>query len=97
MLVRAFEAPEVGLPGDDPPALSGEWSRTYEGAARQRCLKRLAGQLFRRFVDPFLAAELVKVWNDSRCVPPLSADDVKAIIDAAAKRQLEREIVRAAV
>ena len=57
---------------------------------RNDSLARLAGLLLRRHVDALVAAEIVLAVNDARCRPPLEHDEVIAIIDSIAAREMKR-------
>jgi len=76
-----------------PPS---EWVEFVRGpiveGGRNDSLARLAGHLFRiRRLDPTLAAEFVHVVNEARCRPPLAIDEVQAILESIAGRELVRE------
>mgnify|MGYP001765840809 CR=1 FL=1 len=71
-----------------------EWTALADdGAAegtRNASLARIAGHLFRRFVNPPLAVSLVKSWNAVNCHPPLPEREVETIIESIAGRELRR-------
>jgi hypothetical protein len=58
--------------------------------ARNDTLTKLCGYLLRRYVDPFITLELVRVWNATRCVPPLPPQDIERIVGSIAGRELRR-------
>jgi hypothetical protein len=57
---------------------------------RNDAVARLAGHLLRRYVDPHVTLELLAAWNDVRCVPPLSSDELRRTVDSIARRELNR-------
>jgi Bifunctional DNA primase/polymerase, N-terminal/Primase C terminal 1 (PriCT-1) len=74
-----------------PPA---EWhalvaTGVNEGA-RDCTIAKLAGYMLRRRIDPFVALELLQVWNGARCAPPLPAADIERIVDSICGRELRR-------
>jgi hypothetical protein len=50
----------------------------------------LCGYLLRRHVDPFVVLELIRVFNATRCTPPLSDKDVERIVSSVAGLELKR-------
>jgi hypothetical protein len=62
---------------------------TDEGE-RNASLASLAGHLLRRYVDPYLTLELLLLWNESRCKPPLSEEEVRRTVDSVAKAEARR-------
>jgi hypothetical protein len=75
-------------------APASEWrelvcSGVAEGQ-RNSSAARLAGHLLRRFIDPIVALELVQSWNAMRCTPPLSPDEIIAIVNSICGRELAR-------
>jgi hypothetical protein len=80
--------------GAVPPTPPSEWrdlvgNGVAEGA-RDCSAARLAGYLLRRRVDPFVALELVHIWNTTRCSPPLPGADIERIVTSIAGRELKR-------
>jgi hypothetical protein len=66
---------------------------TIEGVAdgtRNTTLTKLIGYLLRRYVDPVVAYELVQAWNEMRCRPPLTPDEVTRIVGSIARKELRR-------
>jgi hypothetical protein len=57
---------------------------------RNETVTRLAGYLMRRRVDPFVALEMLIVWNLARCRPPLQTAEITNIVDSIAARELRR-------
>lgn len=78
------------LSGTDP----AEWRRLVaEGVgegARNQAIARLGGLLLRRFVDPVVALDLCRAWNEARCRPPLPDEEVVKTVTSIAKRELAR-------
>ena len=58
---------------------------------RRDCtLARVTGYLLRHHIDPIFAAELVRVFNAARCLPPLPDEDVERIVNSIAGKELKR-------
>lgn len=83
-----------------PPETAGqaktasEWQKLAttpapEGERNDRVAK-IAGHLLRRYVDPYLASELVQTWNQAHCRPPLPADEVERVLESLADKELRR-------
>jgi len=57
---------------------------------RNNAATRLCGYLLRHHIDAVVTLELLQLWNAARCRPPLDADEVAAIVDSIAARELKR-------
>lgn len=58
---------------------------------RRDCtLARVTGYLLRHHIDPIFAAELVRLFNAARCLPPLPDRDVERIVNSIAGKELKR-------
>jgi hypothetical protein len=76
--------------GATPPT---EWRDLVKGVregARDSSLTKLTGHLLRRHVDPYVALELVRAFNWTRCTPPLPDKDIKRIVNSVAGLELKR-------
>jgi hypothetical protein len=76
------------------PTPAAEWRELLcadvgEGR-RNETVTRLAGYLMRHHIDPLVAHELLRIWNASRCQPPLQAAELDKIVDSIAGRELKR-------
>jgi hypothetical protein len=85
----------IGRPGGAAlPAPPAEWRDLIRDGVgdgqRNHTITRLAGYLLRRRVDPLVALELLAVWNDARCQPPIGAVELATILDSIAGRELKR-------
>ena len=78
-------------PNTWPPS---EWrALVAEGVAegaRDCTVAKLAGYLLCRRVDPFVALEMLQIWNAARCSPPLPAADIDRIVGSIASKELKR-------
>jgi Bifunctional DNA primase/polymerase, N-terminal len=63
---------------------------TFDGSHRAPAIARLAGHLMRRYVDPPVVVQLCVAFNTTRCVEPLSGEEVVNICDHIAARELAR-------
>jgi len=73
-----------------PPS---EWRELIKGVSegtRDCGLTKLCGYLLRRHVDPFITLELIRVFNATRCTPPLPDKDVERIVSSVAGLELKR-------
>lgn len=61
---------------------------------RNASLTRLAGYFLRRYVDPYVTLEMLRLWNRERCRPPLPDADVVTITRSIAKREAARREAR---
>ena len=57
---------------------------------RNSTLARIAGYLLRHHIDPVFAAGLVRIFNATRCLPPLPDEDVGRIVNSIAGKELKR-------
>ena len=83
---------DARIPGSAKPA--EHWRGIAANGADEGCrddtATRLAGHLFRRYVDPLVVLELLLCWNAHRCRPPLPERDIERIVDSIAGRELRR-------
>jgi hypothetical protein len=91
-LLELIRKPGTGQQATRSPS---EWveliRRPIAEGSRNDTLVRLAGHLFRiRVLDPAIAAELVRAVNEARCQPPLAQEEVEAIVESIASRELAR-------
>jgi hypothetical protein len=64
-------------------------SEASEGA-RNRTLASLAGHLLRNRIDPWVTLDLLTAWNQTRCRPPLSENEVMTTVASIARREINR-------
>ena len=57
---------------------------------RNDTVARLAGHLLRRYVDPYVVLEIARLWNGSRCQPPLDDAEVVRTINSICLREVQR-------
>jgi hypothetical protein len=92
-LIERISDPTSGN-GSKSPAPAAEWLTLMRdgisGGHRNDSLARLAGFLLRRHVNALVTAEIVRAINDARCCPPLGHDEVIAIVDSIAAREMKR-------
>ena len=76
------------------PAPPSQWRTLVmdgvEEGRRDTSVARFAGYLLRRRIDPVVALELLQVWNETRCRPPLPPEDIERIVDSIARKELMR-------
>lgn len=68
-----------------------------QGAAegrRNASIAALAGHLLRKYVDPYMALSLLLAWNEARCSPPLSEDEVIQVVNSVALLEARRRGVK---
>jgi hypothetical protein len=57
---------------------------------RDDTASRLAGHLFRHYVDPLVVLQLLLCWNAQRCRPPLLERDIERIVESVGRKELQR-------
>lgn len=72
----------------------GEWARLFAetvewGNQNNRCTQ-LAGHLLRRYFDPAVVEQIMLMWAQARCTPPLSAKEVSRTVASIAAREERR-------
>jgi hypothetical protein len=74
-----------------------DWDRTAstrnssaQVGDRNAAIAKLADQLLRRYVNPFLTVEMLTAWNAMHCKPPLSNLEVQDIVNSVAGREIKR-------
>jgi hypothetical protein len=81
--------------GPIEPATPESWrsfaNEMHDGSRRGHAIARLYGLLIRRWVDPYLALDLVRMFNAQRCDPPLHEHEVLRIANDIAARQADKE------
>lgn len=101
MALVALPPPGTAATGRGASA-PGEWAalagQPIPEGHRNQTLAKVAGLLFRRGVEPHLVADLIHGLNLLRCAPALPNEEVDAILESIAKRELKRlrESARAA-
>jgi hypothetical protein len=89
---------DIVIKGDNgaaPRAATPEEWRTFlgqevEGSRRGHAVARFFGLLLRKYLDPYLALDTVRMFNTLRCRPPLSDDEVQEICEEVARREAAR-------
>jgi hypothetical protein len=88
--------PSAGNGGSIERATPESWrsfiSETVDGSHRGSAIARLYGLLIRRWIDPYVALDIVRMFNQLRCDPPLHDHDVVRIANAIASRQADQEV-----
>jgi hypothetical protein len=65
-------------------------SEGVDAGARNVALASLTGHLLRREVDPVVVLDLMLTWNQGRCRPPMSDEEVTAVVNSICGKELER-------
>jgi hypothetical protein len=77
-----------------------EWIALVRDGAREGyrndAAAKLTGYLLRCRPAPRVVFELVRVWNERRCFPPLPEDEITRTVDSIARREAERTAGRSA-
>ncbi|WP_164214454.1 bifunctional DNA primase/polymerase [Virgibacillus sp. YIM 98842] len=96
--IRINEAPKWLLDmvlkpkGTHQKKTSSYWINIMQGVGegqRNAAATSLAGHLFRRYVDPGLVVEIMKLWNNSN-IPPLEIAELETVINSIASKELAR-------
>jgi Bifunctional DNA primase/polymerase, N-terminal/Primase C terminal 1 (PriCT-1) len=81
----------AAAPCATPPSVWHELVTAGVGeGARNDSVARLTGHLLRRYVDPQITLELIRTFNAVRCRPPLTDDEITAIVNSIAGKELKR-------
>jgi hypothetical protein len=75
------------------PGPSADWAKLVTGAIteyRDMAAAKIAGHLFRRWVDIDVVVSLVQGWNVMHCVPPLTDGELMRILNRIADREATR-------
>jgi hypothetical protein len=83
-------APAASGNGATPPSAWRELIKGVPEGARDTSATKLAGYLLRRHVDPLVTLELLHMWNETRCAPPLPAADIEKVVNSIAGKELKR-------
>jgi hypothetical protein len=65
-------------------------AKGVDEGCRNNAVAQLAGHLLRHHVDPRVALELLRCWNQQRCRPPLDPDELVGVVASIAGRELMR-------
>lgn len=80
--------------GSTPPAAPSEWRALIadgvDEGQRDNAATRLAGYLLRHHIEPTVALETLRLWNEARCRPPLPMQDIERIADSVARMEARR-------
>jgi Bifunctional DNA primase/polymerase, N-terminal/Primase C terminal 1 (PriCT-1) len=84
----------IAEPETATAAAASEWRELARNGVREgqrnSSAARLTGYLLRHSIDSLVVLELIQSWNLTRCMPPLEPDEVIAIVDSIAGRELKR-------
>jgi Bifunctional DNA primase/polymerase, N-terminal/Primase C terminal 1 (PriCT-1) len=90
-LIEKVSAPASGVAAATSP---DEWADLIAAGVpeggRNCSVARLAGHLLRRRIDPYVALELLRSWNEARCRPPLPDAAIERIVGSISARELRR-------
>src|SRR5262249_8324027 len=89
-LLDKIAEPKNGNAATPPSEWRERVATGVEEGKRNDQLIRLTGHLLRRYVNPFVASQLVQSWNATHCRPPLPSEDVECIVNSIAGRELKR-------
>ncbi len=93
-LLAKLAAPASRDDTNNGAATAESWRDLVRGGvgegARNDTITRLAGHLLRRFIDPLVALEFLFAWNEVRCRPPLTEDEVTIIVDSICGLEVKR-------
>jgi hypothetical protein len=99
---KAFaEAPawllqRVAEPADKKktPAPPSEWqaliARSVDEGSRNSVAARLSGYFLRHHINAAVVHDLMQLWNEARCRPPLPAEDIETIVASIAGLEMKR-------
>lgn len=79
----------------NPEATSSEaWrtflAETHDGSRRGSAVARCAGLLLRKYLDPLIVLDVVRMFNALRCDPPLADEEIVRIVVDIGSREADR-------
>ncbi|ACB27123.1 bifunctional DNA primase/polymerase [Methylobacterium radiotolerans] len=89
-LVQALSRTGEGAAARDPSEWRNLVAEGVVDGGRNVAVSKLTGHLLRRYVDPEVAHELVQAWNETRCRPPLTPEEVTKTVGSIARKELRR-------
>ena len=96
-LAQALAEPGGHGSAQDPSVWRGLVANGVSEGGRNTAVSRLSGHLLRRWVDAEVTHELVQAWNEVRCRPPLSPEEVTKIVGSIARKELQRREARVGI
>ncbi len=87
---RPKKLSEVFATGSPPEHWIEILQKGAEEGTRNTTAVALAGHLLRRDVQVDVAREILRLWNASRCCPPLDEDELIAAFNSICARELAR-------
>jgi hypothetical protein len=85
-------APGAHTQATPPDAWCSFLGEHVAGSRRGGAVARLSGMLLRKYLDPMVVLDLARLFNGSRCDPPLPDDELISIVGNVCEREhLRRE------
>jgi Bifunctional DNA primase/polymerase, N-terminal len=81
---------EAAAAATTPEAWRSFINEPVDGSRRGKAIARFYGLLVRRYLDPILARDTVRMFNELRCKPPLDDAEVVHITEDISGRELKR-------
>lgn len=88
-LVLKTRAPKASPGAQDPHNWRLLFDMGAQEGGRREAVVRLSGHLLRRYVDPYLTLEIIRLWN-SRNRPPLDDAEITKAVEGIARREAAR-------
>jgi hypothetical protein len=73
-----------------PGAWSSFFGMSFNGSRRSSAMAKAAGFFLRKNIDPMVALDLVRLFNNARCEPPLDDAEIIRVVTSISRRELER-------
>ena len=89
-LVQALAQTSGSGSAQDPSVWRRLAAEGVSEGGRNIAVARLGGHLMRRWVDAEVTHELLQAWNEARCRPPLTPEEVTKIVGSIARKELQR-------
>jgi hypothetical protein len=86
-IVTARRSPTAAAP---PERWRSFINEPVEGSHRDSAIARLYGLLVRKYIDPIVALDIARMFNELRCKPPLADREVVRIANGIADREADR-------
>lgn len=74
----------------EPSILNNLFCEDKPDGQRNNAAAQMCGYLLRRYVDPRVTLEILNMWNQKRCRPPLSNEEIRGVVSSILKKELVR-------
>lgn len=80
----------VSIPASTPEQWATFLAQRVDGSRRGSAIARFAGLLLRKYLDPLIVLDTVRMFNALRCDPPLADEEIVRIVVSIGSREADR-------